>query len=309
MKKSVIMVVEDEVIVAEDLRLRLSAMGYAVPEVVGSSEEALSRVGVGSPDLILMDIVLEGSSMDGIETAQMIRSRLDVPIIFVTAFADDATFDRARTTDPFAYILKPFNERELHSAIELALHKHRSEIEIKKRDRILFAICFAIEWFLRHQKESRKAKNGHPKTLESGIVEILEHVGLAVNAGTVAVFRMNRETKGTATATIQYLWAAPATPHLLPHLPSDLPLILSSSLCNTILATGSSFAGDTGKLPEEERRFFEKCGIASIAILPLFKDDLLWGFIAISSGSCHAWSDLEMEALNVAGTIVGAVVE
>ncbi len=309
MKKSVIMVVEDEMIVAEDLRLRLTAMGYAVPETIGSSEEALSRVEVLSPDLILMDIVLEGSSMDGIETAKTILSRFDVPIIFVTAFADDATFDRARITDPFAYILKPFNERELYSAIELALHKHRCEIELKKRDNILFATCFAIEWFLRYQKESRKAKSSHPKSLESGIVQILEHIGLAVNAGTVAVFQMNQEIEGNTVAAIQYIWAAPETPHVLPYLPSNSPLTLSRSFCNILLTTGNSFAGDTGKLPDNERRFFEMCGISSIVIVPLFKDDRLWGFLAISSINPHEWSSSEMEALRGAGNIVGAVLE
>ena len=112
MKKSSILVVEDEMIVAEDLKHRLTAMGYDVPEPACSSEEAICRTDAWTPDLILMDIVLEGSGMDGIETARAILAKAEVPIIFVTAFADDVTLDRAKTADPFAYILKPFNERE-----------------------------------------------------------------------------------------------------------------------------------------------------------------------------------------------------
>ena len=215
MTRASILVVEDEVIVAENLRVTLSGMGYMVPDTACSSSEALESVEKNLPDLILMDIVLEGSEFDGVETARRIRKNHDIPVVFVTAYADDETLERVKVTEPFAYILKPFNERELYSAIELALHRHQMEQEIKKRDTILFAISFAIEWFLRHQRESRTAKSGHPDTLEKGIVEILEHIGLAVDASMVAVFRMSPETDGDGGAMIQYIWVAPGTPHIL----------------------------------------------------------------------------------------------
>ncbi|MDD1694886.1 MAG: response regulator [Methanoregula sp.] len=310
MRNSSIMVVEDEVIVAEDLRVRLSAMGYTVPETVGSSEEAISRVSVLCPDLILMDIVLEGSAMDGIETARTILSQRDVPIIFVTAFADDATLERAKTAGPFAYILKPFNERELYSAIELALHKHRTDMEIKKRDAILFATCFAIEWFLRHKKESRKAKSNHPRTIESGIVEILGQVGLAIDASAIMVFKKTPGLNETSGTDIQYIWEFPGTPRVLPFSSAGNPAFsIPPTIWQDLLATGNSYAGSTMMLPEAERGFFETCNIASMAMLPLFNDNTLWGFIAIFSSIPRVWSDGEMEAMRVAGNIVGAVVE
>jgi two-component system, response regulator PdtaR len=310
MTGATILVVEDEVIVAENLKVTLAGMGYHVPDTACSSSEALDLVEKNLPDLILMDIVLEGSELDGVETARRIRKNHDIPVVFVTAFADDDTLERVKTTDPFAYILKPFNERELYSAIELALHRQQMELEIKKRDTILFAISFAIEWFLRYQRESRRSKTGQPDTLEKGILEVLEHIGLAVDANTVAIYRLNPENEPTGGARIQYIWVAPGTPHILPHPSKDnTSLTFTTSLWRTLLTSGNSIAGDIGKFPEVERKFFEKCGISSLAMLPLFKDDLLWGFVTISSAVPRLWSDSEMEALTMAGNIVGAILE
>ena len=310
MKKYTIMVVEDEMIVAEDLRLRLSSMGYNVPETIGSSEEALSRVEELSPDLILMDIVLEGSAMDGIETARAILSRIEVPIIFVTAFADDATFDRARTADPFAYILKPFNERELRSAIELALFKHRNEMEIKKRDAILFAISFSVEWYLRYQKESRNATENPLSVKESGILEILEHIRIAANATSVGIFRLNPETENNGDASIQYMCVEPGSHHT-GFTPGNgsAPLTFSTSLWKFLLTSGQAIAGDINKLPENERRFFEEQGILSVAVLPIFKNGSLWGFVSYADKASREWSEGEIEGLLIAGNIIGAVLE
>jgi two-component system, response regulator PdtaR len=310
MKKNTILVVEDEAIVAEDLRFRLSAMGYEVPETVGSSEEALSRVEALSPDLILMDIVLEGSSMDGIETARTILSRFEIPIIFVTAFADDATFNRARTADPFAYILKPFNERELYSAIELALFKHRSEREIKKRDAILFAVSFSVEWYLRHQKECRNAKENPSIVKDSGILEILEHIRIAANATSVGIFRLNPETEGNGDAKIQYICVEPGSHHTgVSSGNESTALNFSTSLWKFLLASGQAIAGDVNKMPDNERKFFEEQGILSVAILPIFKNGSLWGFVGYADKASREWSEGEIEGLLTAGNIIGAVLD
>ncbi len=310
MTSASILVVEDEVIVAENLRVTLSGMGYHVPETACSSSEAMDSVERNLPDLILMDISLEGSEFDGVETARRIRKNHDIPVVFVTAYADDETLERVKATEPFAYILKPFNERELYSAIELALHRHLMEQEIKKRDTILFAISFAIEWFLRHQRESRGAKTGQAEILEKGILDILEHIGLAVDANMVAIFRMKPGNDPMGESNIQHIWFAPGTAHTLPHPSGDsTPLTFTTSLWRTLLTSGNAIAGDIGKFPDEERKFFEKCGISSLAMLPLFKDDSLWGFVTLSSSVPRLWSDGEMEALLMAGNIVGAILE
>ncbi|PSB35621.1 hybrid sensor histidine kinase/response regulator [filamentous cyanobacterium Phorm 46] len=123
-----ILVVEDEVIVAEDIAGRLKKLGYIVTGTVVSGEEALEKVAEERPDLVLMDIVLKGD-MDGIITAEKIRAKVDVPIVFLTAYADDKTLRRAKLTNPFGYIIKPFQQHDLRVAIEIALHRH--EIEAK----------------------------------------------------------------------------------------------------------------------------------------------------------------------------------
>ncbi|NJD76768.1 MAG: response regulator [Candidatus Methanoperedens sp.] len=131
MTKVRILVVEDERIVAEDLRVRLQKMGYAVPSTVSSGDEAVRELEKNGTDLVIMDIVIKGG-MDGIETADIIRSRFDVPVVYLTAYTDEEMLNRARITEPFGYIVKPFDERELHITIEMALYKSKMENKLKE---------------------------------------------------------------------------------------------------------------------------------------------------------------------------------
>jgi len=123
-----ILVVEDERIVARDLQRRLHRLGYTVCAIAGSGPEAIEQAAQTQPDLVLMDIVLDGP-MDGIEAAAQIRARADIPIIYLTAHADDGTLQRAKATEPFGYLLKPFDTRVVQTTIEMALYKHRMEQE------------------------------------------------------------------------------------------------------------------------------------------------------------------------------------
>ncbi len=118
-----ILIVEDEMIVAEDLALVLSSLGYKTAGIVASGEEVVEKIRELAPDLILMDIHLAGR-MSGIEAADSIRTLYDAPVIYITAFADTHLIDRARATMPYGYIVKPYNEREIHSTIEIALYTH-----------------------------------------------------------------------------------------------------------------------------------------------------------------------------------------
>ncbi len=127
-----IFVVEDQRIVAADLQNTLRNLGYAVPGTAASGEVAIQKVLALRPDLVLMDIRLEGS-MDGIEAAEKIRAHLDIPIIYLTAYADEETIVRVKTTNPFGYLVKPFNERELRGAIEIALYKHETDRLLHER--------------------------------------------------------------------------------------------------------------------------------------------------------------------------------
>ncbi|MCD6185632.1 MAG: response regulator [Deltaproteobacteria bacterium] len=126
-----ILVVEDEAIVARDLKNSLENLGYEVTDVVASGEEAVARALALSPDLVLMDIMLKGD-VDGVEAADRIRKEIDLPVIYLTAYADEDTLKRAKITTPLGYILKPFDERELHTSIEIGLYKHKMEMELKR---------------------------------------------------------------------------------------------------------------------------------------------------------------------------------
>jgi len=131
-----IMVVEDESIVALEIKDRLKSLGYAVPVVATSGEEAVKQASEKQPNLVLMDIRLKGE-IDGVEAAEQIRTRLDIPVVYLTAYADAHTLQRAKITEPYGYILKPFEERELHTAIEMALYKHKMERKLKESERWL----------------------------------------------------------------------------------------------------------------------------------------------------------------------------
>jgi PAS domain S-box-containing protein len=133
-----ILIVEDELIVAMDIGESLKSLGYTVAGIASTSEEAVKYAVERKPDLILMDIRIKGST-DGIDTAKKITSTADLPIIYLTAFADNETLQRAKTTQPFGYILKPFDKKGLHTSIEMALYKHYMEKRVKISERWLSA--------------------------------------------------------------------------------------------------------------------------------------------------------------------------
>ena len=131
-----ILVVEDESIIGIHLRSSLIQLGYKVLALVTSGEEAIQQVGAMMPDLILMDIKLAGD-LDGIQTTERIRSRYDLPVVYLTAHSDTHLLERARMTDPFGYLIKPFHEKELRAAIEIAIYKHRIERTLKNTNQQL----------------------------------------------------------------------------------------------------------------------------------------------------------------------------
>ena len=138
-----VFIVEDERIVAEDIRVTLESQGYTVAGIAASRAEAIQGIRRTSPHLVLMDIVLKGAG-DGVETAQFVRQYLDIPVVYLTAHADQATLERAKLTEPFGYLVKPFEERELFSAIEMALYRHRAEKRIEEKERWLATILASI---------------------------------------------------------------------------------------------------------------------------------------------------------------------
>jgi len=143
MAKERILIVEDEKIIALDLKRRLLDFGYEVIRVIPTGEKAIEVAEKESPDLILMDIMLKGE-VDGIEAATQIRHSLDIPVVFLTSYSDPETLERAKQAEPFGYILKPFKERELLTTIEIVLYKHGIERQLHEQEQWMSAILKGI---------------------------------------------------------------------------------------------------------------------------------------------------------------------
>lgn len=128
---AIILVVEDESIIARDVAGRLEMLGHEVSAIVGSGEEAIAQATVDPPDLVLMDIILQGN-IDGIEAAERIQTDLNIPVVYLTAHADRETLRRAKFTEPFGYILKPFRDLEFDATVEMALCRFQAESRMLK---------------------------------------------------------------------------------------------------------------------------------------------------------------------------------
>jgi len=139
MSKANILIVEDESIVAKDIQHSLKKLGYNVVAICSSGEEAVNVAESLKPDLVLMDIMLKGE-ISGIDAAAQIREKLHKPIIYLTAYADESTLNKAKYTEPHGYIIKPFKEIDLHSSIEMALYKHQKEMDVKKERDLLYSL-------------------------------------------------------------------------------------------------------------------------------------------------------------------------
>ena len=141
--KANILVVEDESIVAQDLQFTLEDLGYDAFETANCGESAIHKVALHQFDLILMDIRLIGE-MDGITTATIIRQRFDIPVVYLTAHADEDTLSRAKITAPYGYLIKPFDREELNTTIEIALYKHQQHQQLKQNAQWLTTVLNSI---------------------------------------------------------------------------------------------------------------------------------------------------------------------
>lgn len=139
MKKLNIFIVEDEGIVAKDIQNSLTRLGYNVVGIANNGKDALEKIISLEPDLVLMDIMIKGN-MTGIEASQKLKNKINIPIIFLTAYADESTLSSAKISEPYGYILKPFKEIDLHAGIEMAIYKHGKDAEVKKERDLLYSL-------------------------------------------------------------------------------------------------------------------------------------------------------------------------
>lgn len=138
-----VLIVEDERIVAKDIQTTLIKQGYQVAGIASTGEQALEMIAVHRPDVVLMDIKLEGD-LDGIETAERVKNLYDVPVIFLTAFSNTGIVERAKLSNQYGYILKPFQEREIQIVIEMAVYKFQAEKSLRQNKEFISAIVDSI---------------------------------------------------------------------------------------------------------------------------------------------------------------------
>ena len=139
MPKTNVLVVEDESIVSKDIQHSLKKLGYNVVGAASTGEKAFELAQQHQPDIILMDIMLKGD-MNGIETAEKVKAELHIPVIYLTAYADESTLAKAKVTEPYGYIIKPFKEVDLHTSIEMALYKYSKEKEVLKERDLFYSL-------------------------------------------------------------------------------------------------------------------------------------------------------------------------
>ena len=125
-----ILITEDEAIVRKDIERCLTSLGYNIIATADNGEDAINKALEHKPDLCIMDIMIKGD-MNGVSAAAEIKKSLDVPVIFLTAYADEGTLTQAKSAEPHGYILKPFKEADIQAAVEMALHKHSKEVQLK----------------------------------------------------------------------------------------------------------------------------------------------------------------------------------
>ncbi|MGC9504081.1 hybrid sensor histidine kinase/response regulator [Baaleninema sp.] len=172
MDETKVLIVEDELLIAKGLARKLKKLGYTVVDIVSSGDAAIDRTEALQPDIILMDIVIKGD-LDGIATTQKIHHRYEVPVIYVTAYADDETLERAEDTGAYGYILKPFKDREVHAAIKCALKKHQRERQVSEElDRQQKNSALQAQFLSMAAHDLRS-----PLTTILGSTELLAHYG------------------------------------------------------------------------------------------------------------------------------------
>lgn len=138
-----ILVVEDEIIVAKDIKGSLECLGYSVTDIADSGKEAIAKAAVNQPDLVLMDICLK-EQMTGVQAAEKIWEHYKIPIVFLSAYSDINTLKTVKSAEPFGYITKPFRKKELHTAIKMAIQRHQLEKKLKEREQWLTTILASI---------------------------------------------------------------------------------------------------------------------------------------------------------------------
>lgn len=193
MNKIDVLVVEDESIVSIDIQYSLKKIGYNIIGSATTGEKAIQIAQEMRPDIILMDIMLN-SEMSGIEAAAIIKKEFNIPIIFLTAYTDEDTLDKAKVTEPYGYIIKPFKDIDIRSTIEMALYKHRKEKEVLRERDIFYKLAENVEHTDNFIFVKSKSKLVKIKTKEIYYIEALkDYVVINILSGRYTIHSTMKE--------------------------------------------------------------------------------------------------------------------
>jgi len=232
-------------------------------------------------------------------------------VIYVTAYADSSLLERAKLTEPYGYIVKPFNEREIKSNIEIALFKHQMEYEIRKRDAILLALGFGVEWFLRQFSESHRITlRKAPVSWRYDFQPILEQIGIAMNIDRILVFRFKPGDDGFRALTLTNEWTTEGIPSVMGSVGDSLVTAYDLGISGFIqkIQTGKPASFRLEDIPENERAFLEEYSIRIAFTIPVFVRDHIWGIVLFSNRAERTYSGEEVEAMKIAVNIIGGVI-
>jgi PAS domain S-box-containing protein len=281
-----ILVVEDENIVALDIKMRLERFGCQVIATVPSGEEAIEQALAAKPDLILMDIKLRGK-LDGIDAARQIQAWSNIPIIFLTAFADEPTMQRAINAEPFGYILKPFDERELNLVIQVTLFRYQMEERLRLSE--------AAE---REQRALAEALSDIAKTLNSTldlqkiIYSILNSANRVVASNRISLMLMfaPQTVYVAGSNNAEYgLFIADKPNHIYTY--TQMPILAHMAKSRQPLVIHDT------RLYDDWPAIPETAHILAYMGAPIFAKDKLLGFINLSSRQAHAFADKPLNSL------------
>jgi len=293
-----ILIVEDELLVAEDIAFRLKSLGYRITDIVISGHDALSSVKKEIPDLILMDILLKGE-LDGIQTHEIINKNYNIPLVYLTSFSDEKTFSRAKLTQPFGYIIKPFEERELHTAIEVALYKHSMEMHLERQLRSEELIS----------RISTKLLATKTEDLDSAIIDSLKNFSEYAGVDKSFIFFINEEEDNYSS---RYEWCSDPKFSCIKKV-QNIPLknlewSLKYFASNEVLTINN-----LSEIPDEaktERDFVKSLGVKSYTAVSFKYNDKIKGVIGFDSiKEAKNWEERELLSVRLFSEIIANSLE
>jgi len=269
MTKTTILIVEDEAIVAADLAGKLGQLGYEVAGIAERGVEAVELALRLKPDVVLMDIRLKGA-MDGIEAAEAIRRKIDLPLIYLTAHSDSATLERAKFSQPFGYILKPFEERELSTTIEMALFKHQSDRQLRESEARLKAANEKLQLANEELQVANEEMQAQTEELQAQSEE-LQSQSEELQAQNRELSLLWKESKQTRDELRSAKEAAEAANRAKNQFLANMSHELRTPMAGILGMLDLALAGN---LEEEQREFIETAHTSALSMVRILNDIL-----------------------------------